>query len=109
VLLNLGGDGVRDLGHWHGQYLIVAGPAGTQGVSRVYLWKGGRQAPELLPGLDLRDFNPEAVIVYPHNRDSFQLLSDDGTLSMNGVACKHVADVMQRRFRGLWVTPAKSQ
>lgn len=107
ILLNLGGCGIRDMAHWHGKYLIVAGSSGTQGVSKVYLWKGGRAEAELMPGIDLHQFNPEAVIVYADNSRSFQLLSDDGTMEVGGVACKHLPDPMQRSFRSVWVTPAR--
>jgi len=104
-LLNLGGRGIRDIGFWHGRYLLVAGSYDAEGVSQVYLWKGGTAEPQLLPGVDLHGFNPEAVIVYPHTPDSFQLLSDDGTMLVGGVACKLLPDPMQKHFRSVWVTP----
>ena len=105
ILLNLGGQGVRDLGLWHGKYLIIAGSANAVGVSKLYLWKGGAAEPELMKGVDLQDFNPEAVVVYPGNARSFQLLCDDGTVSIDGTACKLLPDATQRQFRSIWVTP----
>jgi hypothetical protein len=105
VLLNLGGKGIRDIGFWHGRYLIVAGSYDAEAVSEVYLWKGGSAEPQRMTGVDLRDFNPEAVIVHPGNRLSFQLLSDDGTMMVDGVPCKRLPDVRQRSFRSIWVTP----
>ena len=105
ILLNLGGRGVRDLGLWHGQYLIIAGSANAEGVSKVFLWKGGAAEPELMKGVDMKDFNPEAVVVYPNNARSFQLLSDDGTLPVDGCACKRLPDPANRHFRSVWVTP----
>ena len=105
VLLNLRGQGIRDLGLWHGKYLIVAGSPNMEGVSKVYLWPGGRTEPELLDTIDLHEFNPEAVVVYPGNTRSFQLLSDDGTQIVDGVPCKRLPNPMLRRFRSVWVTP----
>ncbi len=105
ILLNLGGKGIRDIGFWHGKYLIVAGSYDAQGVSEVYLWKGGSAEPQRMPGIDLHGFNPEAVIVHPKNRLSFQLLSDDGTMMVDGTPCKRLPDPKQRSFRSVWVTP----
>ena len=57
--------------------------------------------------IDLKDFNAEAVIVYPNQRGSFQLLSDDGTLEIGGVCCKDLPDSQQKRFRSVWITPPR--
>ena len=105
ILLNLGGRGIRDIGFWHGKYLIIAGSYDAEGVSQVYLWKGGKDEPELMPGIDLHKINPEAVVVYPGEPRSFQLLSDDGTRLIDGTICKRLTDPMQRQFRSVWVTP----
>jgi len=105
ILLNLGGRGIRDIGFWHGKYLIIAGSYDAEGVSQVYLWKGGKAEPELMPGIDLHKINPEAVVVYPGEPRSFQLLSDDGTKLIDETICKRLTDPMQRRFRSVWVTP----
>jgi hypothetical protein len=105
ILLNLAGQGIRDIGFWRGKYLIVAGSPDAEGVSKIYQWGGVGTEPARLPGVDLRDFNPEALVIYPDNPRSFQLLSDDGTLVIGGVDCKHLADPMQRRFRSVWITP----
>ena len=58
-----------------------------------------------MTGLHLRDFNPEAVVVYPEGREAFQVLSDDGTLEIDGMACKRLGWSVRKRFRGAWVTP----
>lgn len=105
ILLDLGGQGVRDIGFWHGSYLIVAGSADAEGVSRLYSWKGPGTRPARMTGVDLPDFNPEAVVVYPDNKKSFQVLSDDGTRKVGDVECKHLPNPMQRSFRSVWVTP----
>jgi hypothetical protein len=105
ILLDLKGQGIRDIGFWHGKYLIISGSYNAEGPSHLYLWKGGTAKPELMPGIDLEDFNPEAVVVYPHNSRSFQLLSDDGTRLVSGVACKRLSYSLEKQFRAVWVTP----
>ena len=105
ILLNLGGQGVRDMAFWQGKYLIIAGSSGPQAGSKLYLWKGPGTDPELMPGLDLSDFNPEAAVVYPDNPHSFQLLSDDGSRMVNGVPCKELTDPAAKSFRSVWITP----
>ena len=105
ILLNLGGRGIRDIGFWHGRYLLVAGSYDAEGVSQVYLWRGGSAEPQLMRGIDLKDFNPEAVVVYPHNPVAFQLFSDDGTRLVGDTPCKHLPDPMQKHFRTFWITP----
>jgi hypothetical protein len=107
ILLNLGGQGIRDIGLWHGKYLIIAGSYDAEGISQVYLWKGGTSQPQPLRDIDLHEFNPEAVIVYPDNARSFQLLSDDGTRLIDGLPCKRLPNSMDKQFRTFWVTPDK--
>src|SRR3954469_3441728 len=104
-LLDLKGQGIRDIGFWHGKYLIISGSYNAEGPSHLYLWKGGNAKPELMPRIDLEDFNPEAVVVYPHNSKSFQLLSDDGTRMVLGATCKRLPHSLEKQFRGIWVTP----
>jgi len=104
ILLDLGGQGIRDIGFWHGKYLIISGSYDAQGISHLYLWKGGNSKPELMPRIDLEGFNPEALVVYPRSSNAFQLLSDDGTRMLAGISCKRLSSA-ERCFRGLWVTP----
>jgi hypothetical protein len=105
VLLDLGGLGIRDLGYWQGRYIIVAGSYDAQGKSRLFQWAGGKATPQPIPQTELKDFNAEAVIVYPDKRWPFQLLSDDGTSVIDGVCCKQLPNPVQRRFRSVWITP----
>ncbi|MGC4090238.1 MAG: DUF3616 domain-containing protein [Polyangiaceae bacterium] len=104
-LLDLGGLGVRGLSWFRGRYLIAAGHFDHGATSRLFTWDGVG-APREVPGLDLRDFNPEAFFT-PESRDRVLLLSDDGSRLVNGTECKRVAPE-QRAFRGMWVSLPKS-
>lgn len=105
VLLNLEGKGVRDIGYWHGKYVIIAGSYDAAGVSEVYLWKGGSAQPQRMRGIDLQKINPEAVVVYPELPIGFQLLSDDGTKLIDGMICKRLPNPIRKQFRSVWVNP----
>jgi hypothetical protein len=104
ILLDLGGQGIRDIGFWQGHYIIIAGAFDGSSHSRLYFWNGDEAAPKRVEGVHLKGINPEAVVVYPQNNDAFQLLSDDGTMLINGVDCKKLSNPMQRRFRSVWVS-----
>ena len=104
ILLNLGGHGIREIVLWHDQYLVIAGSYDGRGKSKLYRWAGGSAEPVEIPDVDLKGFNAEALIVYPDGRWPFQLLSDDGTLIIQGVACKSLKNSALRRFRSVWVT-----
>jgi hypothetical protein len=109
VLLDLGGFGVRDLGYWHDRFIIVAGSYDGSGDTRLYQWRGRGSRPERLAGVELHDFNAEAVIVYPDGRRPFQLLSDDGTRLFDGTICKKLSDPAERKYRSLWITPLPTE
>lgn len=101
-LLDLGGLGVRSLSWWRGRYLVIGGGTAGAGVSRLFTWQGGDDTPVPVASLDLAGFNPEAF-VSPEDRDALLLLSDDGTVPVDGVECKRLKDPTKKRFRGLWV------
>ena len=103
LLLDLGGRGVRDIVRWRDRYLILAGAHDGRENTRLYEWQGGSTKATELPSVKFSDFNPEAIIVYPDPKLPFQLLSDDGTLVINGVECKTVKNPNLRRFRAAWV------
>lgn len=103
VLLDLGGLGVRSLSWWRGRYLIAAGDFADRRGSRLLLWDG-HTAPEVIAGVDLADFNPEAFFT-PEASDRILLLSDDGADMIGGVACKRLTDDSRKRFRGRWIAP----
>jgi hypothetical protein len=100
MLLDLGGQGVRSLSWWRGSYLIVAGDFASGGVSQLYAWDG-RKAPVRID-LDLSGLNPEGFFS-PEDRDEIMLLSDDGSVLVDGVECKELDDPARRSFRGRWV------
>ena len=104
VLLNLGGYGIREIAFWQDRYLIVAGSHDGRGTSRLYQWSGAADEPKEIAEVDLKDFNAEALIVYPDHRWPFQLLSDDGTLIIQGLGCKSLKDSSLKRFRSIWIT-----
>jgi len=46
------------------------------------------------------------VVVYPHEKERVQILSDDGMRRVAGARCKDAA-ITARRFRSMWVTVKK--
>ena len=100
IRLALDGRGVRALSWWHGDYLVAAGNAGDGGESRLYTWDGTGTPVHV--ALDLRAYNPEGFFT-PEDRDEILLLSDDGTVAVDGRPCKQLRDRARRSFRGVWV------
>ena len=92
------------MANWQGKYLILAGAYDTEKVFRLYVWDGGIANPQAVPGLDFRGLTPEALVIFP-GREDFKVLSDDGTLKIEGCDCKHLTDPAQKRFQGVWVSP----
>jgi hypothetical protein len=103
-LLNLGGRGVRSLTLWRGQYLIMAGSPGNEHRSLLFTWDG-TALPRPITALDLSDINPEAF-VSRDAQDEVMLLSDDGSVEVDGEQCKKLKDRGRKQFRGLWVRVA---
>ncbi len=101
LTLDLGGLGVRSLSSFRGSYLIAAGHTSEGGRARLFAWNGGAR----LAPLDLgagRDLNPEGLFT-PEQRDEVLLLSDDGSVELDGVACKRLKDPSLKRFRAAWL------
>ena len=61
-----------------------------------------RTAPEAVTEVDLTGLNPEAFFT-PEQAEEILLLSDDGTVPLDGVECKRLKDPAKKRFRGVWV------
>jgi hypothetical protein len=68
ILLDLDGLGIRDMAYLDGQYLIIAGHPDGSGHSHLYFWRGGSARPERIEVRHFKEYNPEAIIVYPEKR-----------------------------------------
>jgi hypothetical protein len=102
ILLDLGGLGIRSLSRWRGRTLVVAGSYADGAASRLYTWDG-RGVPKPVSGLELSGFNPEGFFA-TEERDEILLLSDDGTVAIDGEECKRLDDPARKRFRGRWIS-----
>jgi len=105
IKLSLNNMGIRSIEYFHPmeKYLIVAGPYDGDRVSKLYVWSGdASEAPGVVENADFTGFNPEAIITYSSRPDSIQLLSDDGSMEVNGEECKQ-AEKDSRYFRSFWV------
>jgi uncharacterized protein YycO len=89
--LNLEGRGIRDMTHWRGQFLIVAGDwkdrdATGAKTPKLFRWSGDPHGVPAPMAGELGDLNPEAALVYGHDdKAELQLLSDDGGESFRSV------------------------
>jgi hypothetical protein len=87
IALDLGGRGVRSIERIADAFVIVAGPVADAGDFALYRWSGlAADAPQRMSGVELRSLRPEALFAWPGG--GLQLLSDDGGVVVNGVACK---------------------
>lgn len=102
LLLDLGGRGVRAISSQGGRYLLLAGGFDSGGGTRLFAWDGQAAAqpvaePALL-GLNGEGFfSPEGERVL--------VLSDDGSVLIDGQECKKLKDATKKRFRARWVKP----
>lgn len=106
LLLDLGGRGVRDLVLHHGGYLVAAGPATGEGSHRLYRWAGPGHAPVALREPGYKNFNAEALVVFPTASATgarVLVVSDDGGRKLDGEKCKDTQDPALRRFRARWL------
>jgi hypothetical protein len=101
-LLDLSGLGIRALLLWHDHYLIAAGSAGNAHVSRLFSWSGAAKDAPVALDVDLQSLNPEALVTFAAE-SRVLVLSDDGTVDVNGTPCKRLGDPARQAFRGLWV------
>jgi len=100
IRLDLGGLGVRSLSSWRGRYLIAAGHYASGATSKLYSWDGKGELRQL--NVHFPNFNPEGLFT-PEERDVVLLLSDDGTMPVDGKECKALKDPSRKHFRGAWV------
>lgn len=125
ILWDLGGLGIRSMeySHFYEAYFIVAGPHDGQSRFALYRWSGKKDTPPILVreiDTDKSKFTPEALVVFD-NSDSFWLLSDDGSLTIDvsdasecmkgkllkNQKClnKHLTCPSKKCFRGMWLKP----
>jgi len=104
IQLDLGRLGIRDIAWHEGTYVIIAGSYHGGGHFRLFRWAGPGARPELLRVDHLNEFHPEALVIYPdRGLREFQVLSDDGTVLINGCPCKALKDHNRQAFRSFWV------
>lgn len=103
ILLDLGGLGVRSLSLWRGRYLLMAGAMDNEAPSRLFVWDG-RDGVEAV-ATPLEGLNPEAFVSRDES-DQVMLLSDDGTVEIDGLPCKKHKERERKQFRGVWVRVA---
>ena len=97
VRLDLKGLGLRDMAWADGKYIIIGGPFGGNGKSRLFTWLGGNDVPREIETVDLKGFNAESIVVYGGSaKAGFQLLSDDSNAETK-------AGDAPLTFRGRWI------
>lgn len=105
IRLNLDGLGVRDITFHAGQYLIVAGPPHGGGREKLFAWEGPGTKPKAFKNVKLKDYNPEAIVVYPDRGfDSFQLFSDDSSARIGRTECGELTNPALKQFRSIWIS-----
>lgn len=102
IELDLGGLGIRSIERRNDHYVIVAGRHDGEHNFKLFRWSGdARDAPKVIPGIDLEGLNPEALFF---DGDAAYILSDDGKQPINGTRCEDLPGT-ERRFRGLRLSP----
>ncbi|MDB6175673.1 MAG: hypothetical protein JWL59_4984 [Chthoniobacteraceae bacterium] len=100
IELDLGGLGIRGIDYQSGRYMIIAGPINEGGTSRLYEWNGKDQV-HLVKGISFAGLNPEGVAFKGEDgTGEYFVISDDGTLPIDGISCKDLEDQTKREFRG---------
>src|SRR6266487_19663 len=101
IQLDLGGLGIRDIEFCSDAYLIIAGSYHGGGRFQLFRWVGPGSIPEALRVDHLNDYNPEAIIFYPHlGWSEIQVLSDDGSR-------KDKSGHSKGTFRSFWLRSVK--
>lgn len=99
ILLDLGGLGLRGMGSADHGYYLIAGPADREADCRLYRWAGGTATPQRVGSIQLQGINPEGICFHDdQGRSEYVILSDDGTLSVDGKDCKKLPRKL-RQFR----------
>lgn len=99
ILLDLGGLGLRGIGSTADGYFLIAGPADRGAECQLYRWAGGTATPQRNGDVRLEGINPEGICFHDdHGRSEFVILSDDGSLMVDGKEAKKLPR-KQRQFR----------
>ncbi len=103
IFLDLQGNGIRAMVRLQGSnYLIMSGSALSGGKSRLYIWDGGAVVHPITmdKGTFPSNFTPESLIVMDlPDEDRLLVLSDDGTLLVDGQPAKEHPLPVRRTFR----------
>lgn len=102
IFLDLGGQGIRSMIRLGDDFLIAAGSATGGGRPQFYRWDGHVQL-HLIPALaqDLPgNATPEALVALTTQPPLLLILSDDGTVMIDGRPAKEHPNPERRVFRG---------
>ncbi len=103
-LVDLGGLGVRDIVRRDGRFWLIGGSYDKEPPSRLFVWDGAARQGTPVAAPLLKGLNPEALFSFPGRpADEFEVLSDDGTLKIQGKDCKKLADASEQRFRAVTI------
>lgn len=101
IALDLQKRGIRSIERVKGSYLIVAGPPAKKGTFALFKWSGKpSDAPEPVRSVGFDGLSPEALFEIP-DKETIQVLSDDGERKFGDRECKEIEDADFRLFRSL--------
>ena len=109
IELDLEGLGIRSIEYSdaNNAYFIIAGPFDKEDDFRLYQWSGKpADKPKKIDGVDFKGLHPEALVIYPAEKERIQILSDDGSeiVKAKGKECKDLKETSDHKsFRGIWV------
>ena len=95
--------GIRSIERIGSGFLIIAGPIDGTGTFSLYSWTGQKDQKPVKLNTDLLGLNAEAIFSIP-GKDTVQILSDDGTVQVDGMDCKDQS-IAKQSFRSITVKP----
>jgi hypothetical protein len=95
--------GIRSIERIGSSFLIIAGPVGGTGTFSLYSWTGQKDQKPVKLNTDLLGLNAEAIFSIP-GKDTVQILSDDGTVQVDGMECKD-QPIAKQSFRSITIKP----
>jgi hypothetical protein len=106
ILLDLNGLGIRSIEYStvKNTYFIIAGAYNSNNNFQLYQWSGkASDAAIRINGVDFQGLHPEELLVYAEEQHRIQILSDDGSKKLNGVACKDLKNAERKNFCSIWI------